>query len=261
MTRLGTDTASRWIERQVVRIAYRSSAVLPVQVAALPFAITRYAQGARQEAAAHAWLAGLLRQPPREAGAGHTADFDSSEYFDKLEDADYATYIRSNADLVEWSTPDRFSRICDLGCGRGFLLKALTERGYRRLNGYEISAAAVRHRITPQVDAFTGWDSFPKRSFDTVCLIFVLGHIDPSELETFVEQATRIADRSIVCCIPVYPNNLQTFFDRDLTHRTLHSRLWWDRLFARFGFEHMGLPAHLLPYVEPFVYRRRSDAD
>lgn len=261
MARIGTETATRWIERQVVRIAHRASNVLPVQLAALPFVLTRYVHGERREAAAYAWLAGLRRQPPKEAGPGHAADFDSTEYFDMLEDAEYATYIRSNADLVEWSTPDRFSSVCDLGCGRGFLLCELTKRGYVRLNGYEISAAAVQHRVTPQVEAFTGWDSFPKRSFDTVCLISVLEHVEPSELEAFVGHATRIADRSIVCCIPVYPKNLQTFFDRDLTHRTLRSRLWWDRLFARFGFEHIGLPANPLPYVEPFVYRRQSSAD
>jgi SAM-dependent methyltransferase len=260
MVRIETETATRWIERQVVRVAHRAPAVVPVRVAALPFALTRYVEGSRDEAAAYAWLAGLRSRPPAVPGAERTTRFNSSDYFDKLEDADYATYIQSNADLVEWSTPDPSSSICDLGCGRGFLLCALAERGYLRLSGYEISTAAVENRVTPLVEAFTGWDALPKNSFDTVCLISVLEHVEPSELDVFVEHVTGIADRSIVCCIPVYPDNLQTFFDRDLTHRTLRSRRWWNRLFARFGFEQGGLPAHPLPYVEPFLYRRRLDA-
>jgi SAM-dependent methyltransferase len=252
-----TYAAVHWIERQVVRVTHRAPTVVPVQVAALPFVLTRFSQGRTQEAGAYAWLAGLRRRPPTEPSGGHTADFDAREYFDALEDADYATYIRSNADLVEWSTPDRSAHICDLGCGRGFLLRALAERGYLQLNGYDVSPAAVQHRVAPQVEAFTGWDTLPPRSFDTVCLISVLEHIEPDQLTVFVEHATRVATQIIVCCIPIYPNNLHTFFDRDLTHRTLRSRIWWDRLFSRFGFESVPLPLHPWPFIEPFVYRRR----
>jgi SAM-dependent methyltransferase len=211
------------------------------------------------EAAAYAWLSGLRKTPPGGPSADHTADFQSDDYFVHLEDDAYQEYIGSNLRLVQWSTPRLDASICDFGCGRGFLLQALRQAGYTNLTGFEISRRAVDTRVALEVIEFPGFDAVEARSFDTVCLISVLEHIEPADLALFLRQVAGLARQTIVCCIPLYPGNLLTFFDRDLTHRILARRSWWDRQLGRVGFEPARLPDRELPFVEPFIYRRLVD--
>jgi SAM-dependent methyltransferase len=215
-------------------------------------------QGRREEALAYAWLAGMTKRPPASRSSGHSADFQSDDYFAHLEDDLYDEYIQSNLDLIRFATPRTDASICDFGCGRGFLLRALRAAGYSNLVGYEISQAAVERRVADEVEIFPGFGALQGRRFDTVALISVLEHIEPDELDSFLAHVTALAERTVVCCIPIYPNNLLTFFDRDLTHRILAPRSWWDHQLRRHGFEPGMLPERPLPYVEPFIYRRRT---
>lgn len=249
---------ARLLERQMARAAYRVPALIPLRGAALTLAATRRLQGRGEEALAYAWLAGLRETPPGGRSADHSDDFQSDEYFAHLEDKQYATYIHSNLELIQAATPDTAASICDFGCGRGFLLQALREARYTNLVGFEISQAAVDRRVADEVQLFPGFDALRGQRFDTVALISVLEHIEPAELDAFLTGVTVLAERTIVCCIPIYPNNLLTFFDRDLTHRILARRSWWDCRLARHGFVPGALPDRPLPYVEPFIYRRTT---
>lgn len=220
--------------------------------------VERMLTGRRDEARAYAWLAGLRSSPPSALSGGYVEDFDTEDYFDKFEDSAYPQYIDSNAKLVIWAVPDTQVRVCDFGCGRGFLLQELSARGYTNTIGYEISRAAVQHSVVPSVHLFPGFENLEDNSFHSVCLISVLEHIEPDDLYDFLRSISRITADTIVCCIPLYPNNLTDFFRRDLTHRILARRSWWDREFARVGFVPVGLPSESLPYIEPFVYRRQE---
>lgn len=243
-------------ERVMARIAFKVPRIIPVSVAAAAFALTRRLRGRREESRAYAWLAGLRGEPP--SLGPETDPFDTETYFEKLEDESYEQYITSNGALVRWSTPDVSATICDLGCGRGFLVAELCRRGYEHVVGYEISSVAVQHRVTDEVKLFPGFAHIPDNAYHTVCLISVLEHIPPTEIDAFIENTCRIARSKIVCCIPVYPNNLPDFFNRDLTHRVLARRSWWNERFGRFGFVPDALPPQQLHYVEPFVYARST---
>lgn len=251
-------TAGLIVEHQIARAANKLPILFPVPTAAALLAVTRFLQARPDEAQAYAWLAGLRRTPPVATSSGHTSDFDSQEYFVKLEDPAYQEYTASNRKLVEWSTPERSASICDFGCGRGFLLHELKRTGYTNLTGFEISQTAVAHAVTSEVQLFPGFTQLASQSYTTVCLISVLEHIEPTQLTRFVQEITRIAAKNIVCCVPVYPDNLRDFFDRDLSHRTLASRAWWDRQFARYGFMPAPLPPEPLPYIAPFFYQRHD---
>lgn len=243
------------LQGQLNRLVFHFFSALPVRLAAAALVAIRLLQGRVNEAKAYAWLAGLRGTAP----SGDASDFESEEYFLQLEDASYKEYMESNLQLVCWSTPKKDDRICDFGCGRGFLLLRLKETGYTNLVGYELSVTAVAKRITPEVVLFAGFDSIGDRSFDTVCLISVLEHIEPEALSSFLSGIVGLARQKIVCCIPTHPTNLFNFFERDLTHRILARRSWWDRQFAEIGFEPDTLPPANLPFVEPYIYRRRAD--
>lgn len=254
---LGSDVGTRQIRRLTRAVIRRGLYALPVRAAAALIMIERAATKRWDEAQAYAWLAGFRIDPPVTSADGYAGDFDTQDYFEKFEDFAYPRYIDSNVRLVAWAVPDTHVPICDFGCGRGFLLRELRARGYTTTTGYEISHAAVQHSVAPNVQFFPGFENIEDRTFHAVCLISVLEHIEPENIAAFIKDISRIASNTIVCCIPVYPNNLADFFHRDLTHRILARRSWWDRQFERVGFVPAGLPPEPLPYVESFVYRRQ----
>ena len=197
-------------------------------LAAAVIALTRRIAGARDESRAYLWLTGLRPDFPTLQSAAYESDFTAPGYFDALEDAAYGEYLVSNVKLIRHTTPDRSARVCDLGCGRGQVLALLAEEGYDNLTGLEISQAAVDRRAHDSVRLSPGLDKIPANSYDTVCLISVLEHIEPVDVPCFVAAVGRIASRAVVCCTPTYPQNLLDFFERDMTHRTLRRRRWWD---------------------------------
>ncbi|MGI8659792.1 MAG: class I SAM-dependent methyltransferase, partial [Thermoleophilaceae bacterium] len=212
---------ARRLETIVQRGALASRGALPMRPAAAVVALTRRVGGSRDESRAYLWLAGLRRAFPDVRSQAHEASFQTAAYFDALEDAAYGEYLASNVELIRHVTPDRHASVCDLGCGRGQLLGLMAEHGYENLTGLEISEAAVDRRVHESVRLSPGLGSIPDNSFDTVCLISVLEHVGPGDVPGFVRDVGRIASRAVVCCTPSYPANLLSFFERDMTHRTL----------------------------------------
>jgi SAM-dependent methyltransferase len=177
-------------------------------------------------------------------------------YYAAVEDAAHADYIESNARLVAFAAPDRGEPILDFGCGRGWLVRRLQALGYGAVTGCDVSEYAVRHAVAPGVVPFRGFADFAAGQFGVTCLISVLEHATYAELPGLLAEIARLTRRAIVCCIPLYPDNLVDFF-RDPDHRVLERRAWWDARLTRLGFRPAALPAEPLPYIQPFVYERR----
>lgn len=186
--------------------------------------------------------------------AAHRERLEDPRYFEKLEDSNHETYLSSCVKLVQYAFPDWSSSICDVGCGRGLFLRALETHGYTNCEGFDISKSAVENAVHPAV-RHTETLTQVERDYDLVCLISVLEHIAPADLDAFVAEVARIARNRVVACLPIYPQNMLDFFDRDPTHLVLERREWWDHLFARYGFEPQTV-REPLPFVVPFVYRR-----
>ena len=187
---------------------------------------------------------------------GRREQLEDPGYFEKLENSHHAAYLASCVKLVQYGFPDWQSSICDIGCGRGLFLQALQGRGYQDCEGFDISKTAVEKAVHPRVHQLESLEQI-EREYDLVCLISVLEHIPRTDLDAFVAQVARIARDRVVACLPVYPQNMLDFFDRDPTHVVLERRGWWDDLFARHGLEPQ-VVREPLPFVVPFVYHRAS---
>lgn len=214
--------------------------------------LLKYAAGLRDEALLYFSYAGL---PPRRR-AGMLSN-ESGKYYETIEDKNYPAYLSSSKQLVEFTAPAMDAPICDVGCGRGFLVRDLRGAGYSGAEGIEVSAWAVENRVSPNVSLKSPGD-LPAGAFVTVSLISVLEHLEKGMVADFLGEIARISSDYVVCCIPLYPNNLMTFFSNGADHRILERREWWDERFRAAGLFPAYLPAAPLPFVLPFVYRKEK---
>jgi 2-polyprenyl-3-methyl-5-hydroxy-6-metoxy-1,4-benzoquinol methylase len=99
----------------------------------------------------------------------------------------YRAYI----DLIKKVLPR--GRVLEIGCGRGFLLKMLTDAGYQ-CSGVEPSPMASSFaREHFALDVETGYlagSSFHRQAFDLVVLVDVLEHI--SDVQSFLQSITHV---------------------------------------------------------------------
>lgn len=88
--------------------------------------------------------------------------------------------------------PDEAARVLEIGCGPGYLLQALKERGFGRLEGIDLSptnVAACRERFglegTSVADALPFLSSRPA-AYDAIVLKDILEHVEKQRLSSFV---------------------------------------------------------------------------
>jgi 2-polyprenyl-3-methyl-5-hydroxy-6-metoxy-1,4-benzoquinol methylase len=88
--------------------------------------------------------------------------------------------------------PDPGARLLEIGCGPGYLLQALKERGFRRLEGVDLSPANVtlcRERFGLEGVVASDAEAFlasRRGAFDVVVLKDMLEHVEKSRLSDFV---------------------------------------------------------------------------
>jgi SAM-dependent methyltransferase len=218
----------------------------------LAVGVIKYSRGLRREARAY-WMFTI----PMLHNAKMTTEVDSEydeKFYARLEDANYKAYIESAKKIVLSTYPEKTDAICDIGCGRGVLVKVLQGDGYTKAIGIEISRYAIEHKVVDNV-YLRNINYFKENQFKVVSLIDVLEHLKKEEIQDFLKEAARITDDYLVCSIPIYPNNLFDFF-REPDHRTFERRGWWDEEFKKAGFCPWVLPKEPLPFIAPFVYRK-----
>lgn len=137
------------------------------------------------------------------------------------------------------------SRVLDIGCGRGVLLKTLAEMGFET-HGFEISetaAVGADPRAQIRIASSLAEARYPGRYFDSVVLWHVLEHL-PDPRETLLE-IRRIMRRGARLAVAV-PNfsSIQSrwagpaWFHLDLPRHLYHfPRHGLERLLADCGFE------------------------
>lgn len=241
----------RHLKKKIVKVARRHDKIKKVVIVTV--GILKYIAGNKDEARSYWGYAGY---PVRndETKTPSTAEYYDGEYYRTLEDENYRTYIESAKRLVISTFPEKTDEICDVGCGRGFLVKALHEEGYIRAIGIEVSRSAIEKKVTE--NAYNReMGSFKSNQFKVVSLLSVLEHLKVDDLQPFLRQVHQITSDYVVACIPVYPDNLFDFF-RDTDHRIFERREWWNQEFEKAGLYPSALSSEALPFVEPFVLRK-----
>jgi SAM-dependent methyltransferase len=147
-----------------------------------------------------------------------------------------------NPDLIQdVLTP---SRVLDLGCGPGFLMQLLHERGID-VHGVDFSPASIE--LAPpevagliQIGAADALD-LPAESFDLVICREVLEHLTVLQVRRTVAEACRVSSRLVYVTTRFHarPESLldvTTDFETDPTHVTLLAKDFLRVLFVLEGF-------------------------
>lgn len=162
---------------------------------------------------------------------GACADQEAKQaYFDKIADKIAAVRIRRPQTLPGVGCCDQFLRrlpprdVLDVGCGVGYLVKALRERGVEAY-GIDVASWAIEHAVTPYVEQRSLFDLQARlRKYSLVVSHDMLEHIPITLLPRAVSVLNSIGQRNyhIISCGSL-PD------DHDITHVTMHTLGWWKR--------------------------------
>jgi 2-polyprenyl-3-methyl-5-hydroxy-6-metoxy-1,4-benzoquinol methylase len=99
----------------------------------------------------------------------------------------YDTYLRG------WLPANAEARIADIACGNGYLLRFFLKRGYRHVQGVDISAEqlAVARQICEHVQLQNGTEFMLKHpaTFDLITALDLIEHLTKDELLKFLRAA------------------------------------------------------------------------
>ena len=156
--------------------------------------------------------------------------------------ADFAGLFRDTAAFLTEMFPDAHTFL-DVGCARGFLVRALRERGHDAL-GIDHSPWAIAHaddEARPHVMQ-AGVDAYrPAGEFDMLLLFDLLPHLTEAQAEAFLQRARAWTRTALVAVIASFDDDAQEAVwlaghdDNDLSHVLMRTRTWWDALFRRAG--------------------------
>jgi GT2 family glycosyltransferase/SAM-dependent methyltransferase len=142
-------------------------------------------------------------------------------------EATWEKYFAGVADNVVRSFSPK--SVFDAGCGVGFLVEALWDRGVEA-HGRDISDYAISEvRRDAREYCHVGSVTEPiEGTYDLVVCLDVLEHLDADEADRAIEQLTAVSDRVLFSSTPTDVG--------EPTHRTVRPAAYWLRRFARQGF-------------------------
>jgi 2-polyprenyl-3-methyl-5-hydroxy-6-metoxy-1,4-benzoquinol methylase len=90
--------------------------------------------------------------------------------------------------------PDPALQLLDAGCGTGLVGRQLHARGFRDVDGFDLSAPMVEmaarsgayRRLESDVDVNRPLLAFPARSYDVILCCGVFGHVPPRSLSHLI---------------------------------------------------------------------------
>lgn len=140
-------------------------------------------------------------------------------------------FARTAAHIQKHFTP---SSVLDVGCAKGFLVKALRDLG---IEAYGVDASEyavanahpdIKEFITLGLaEALTHGDS----SFDVVTCFDTLEYLTPRDVPRAIKNLLAIAKRYVILCIPTK----KAPGDLDASHNTIRPRQWWVERFEKYG--------------------------
>ncbi|HEX8129156.1 MAG TPA: glycosyltransferase [Pyrinomonadaceae bacterium] len=129
----------------------------------------------------------------------------------------------------------------DAGCAKGFLVRALRERG-RDAWGFDHSPWAIEHAeasIKGHLSLARAELVEYERQFDLTLAFSLCESLTAEQAHEFLTRARRWTRQAIVACIPSFEHDEEERVfrkhDRDYSHITMRSRAWWHTEFLRAG--------------------------
>jgi SAM-dependent methyltransferase len=135
---------------------------------------------------------------------------------DRQGQSGYASYdrISSNADIAAYMLWRNLNvkNVLEVGCARGFLVEALRDLGIEAV-GCDISDYAIAHaspgaRDYLQVENLLEGLSYPDNSFDLVCALEVLEHLEPKDIASVLRELRRVCRGVLYASIPSFGQNV-----------------------------------------------------
>lgn len=127
----------------------------------------------------------------------------------------------------------------DVGCAKGFLVKALRELG-KEAFGFDHSAWAIEHAEQPvrQYLQLAGIDDVRvSRSYDVIVAFSVLESLTEAQIDAFLHRSREWTTQALIAFIPTLQDagEGRPRSDLDLSHITLRKRTWWHERFLNSG--------------------------
>ncbi|HEU0301089.1 MAG TPA: methyltransferase domain-containing protein, partial [Longimicrobium sp.] len=125
----------------------------------------------------------------------------------------------------------------DAGCAKGFLVRALRERG-KEAWGVDGSPWAIRHAdpcarpFLVQADV-AGYD--PEQGCDVVTAFNLLAHLTEAQAIAFLARVRPRVGTALLATIPTVQPGREMERNRDASHVTRQTREWWMERFRRAG--------------------------
>jgi len=156
--------------------------------------------------------------------------------------ASFAGVFTETAAFLTTTFPDALSYL-DVGCAKGFLVRALRSAG-KECWGVDHSAWALDHAepsarpylIHASADAIA-----TDRQFDFVLAFGLLPHLTEQQAQEFLARARAVARIGLVAVIRSFETEVdercyrESNDDGDLAHVLLRTRAWWHNLFLKTG--------------------------
>ena len=126
----------------------------------------------------------------------------------------------------------------DIGCAKGFLVRALRERGLEAW-GFDHSAWAIAHAeqaVKPFLQLADVAAASYDRKFDVLVAMSVFESLTEEQIRTFLPRARTWAEQALAAVIPTLNGSANRAVDDcDLSHITMRDRDWWCGRFLEAG--------------------------
>lgn len=152
----------------------------------------------------------------------------------------FADLFKQTADFLCESFPEAESFL-DAGCAKGFLVRALREKGKDAL-GFDHSPWAIDHAepsVKTRLTLARAESIEYERAFDLTLAFSLCESLTEAQAHEFLARARGWTRQAIVACIPSFESEederLFRKNDRDFSHITMRPRAWWHEAFLRAG--------------------------
>lgn len=153
----------------------------------------------------------------------------------------YQTYLAKK--IIKKFKLNKYSKILDLGCGKGFLMYELKKiLSNNNIYGLDLSKYAIKNAKSEIKEKISFYDIRKKlkyidKSFDLVISINVLHNLKLEEIESALKEIERIGISKYIC-VESYRNNQEQFNLQcwALTAETIIDTKSWQWLFKKSGY-------------------------